>query len=166
MSFGSYGLFSVLAFLVTCGVLFTVFSSSDDDVRPMPLPLDRVPAPKECQVLIVGGGVGGLYTAYHLSKVLGNKLCLVDDRVMPGGKVQSVAVPSSKTIMAPTCAEQMRDVDVQLRCLCRDLNVSVFVRGEVSLYYHNYTQFSGPAQFENSEGIIFNTCQISSSFCR
>jgi hypothetical protein len=48
-----------------------------------------------------------------------------------GGKVQSLAVPGLPGVWAPTCAEQLRDVDVQLRCLCRDLNVTVYARGEV-----------------------------------
>ncbi len=92
-----------------------------------------------CQVLVAGAGVGGLYVGYRLAPRLRGRLCVVDDRTLVGGKVQSVPVPDSSDVSAPTCAEQLRDIDVQLRCLCRELDVRVFVRGEVSLMYRNYT---------------------------
>ena len=151
-NYGSYALFSVLVFLVTCGFLFPLFAPVDDVVGELSTETKATESPLErCDVVIVGAGVGGLYTAFHLSAKLGDRLCLIDDRERAGGKVQSYPIKGTD-VLAPTCAEQMRDIDVQLRCLCRDLNVSVWVRGEVSLYFHNYTQFSGPNQFETTDG--------------
>lgn len=164
-NYGSYALFSVLVFLVTCGFLFSLFAPVDDGVGELSTETRATESPLErCDVVIVGAGVGGLYTAFHLSAKLGDRLCLIDDRERAGGKVQSYPINGSD-VLAPTCAEQMRDIDVQLRCLCRDLNVSVWVRGEVSLYFHNYTQFSGPNQFETTDGgccLVFSCWSISS----
>jgi hypothetical protein len=153
-SVGSYVVFAALVFFVFCGLLFAVVASrfSDESADPVPVTSKAVVPFEKCEVLIVGAGVGGLYTAYLLSGILGSKVCLVDDRKLPGGKVQSVPVPGAKNVWAPTCAEQFRDIDVQLRCLTRDLKVNVWVRGEVSLYYHNYTHFASHGGFERTDG--------------
>ena len=48
-----------------------------------------------CDVLIIGSGPGGLYAGYRLAPLFGNKLCIVDERTYPGGKVFAVPLPQS-----------------------------------------------------------------------
>ena len=92
-----------------------------------------------CDTIVVGAGVGGLYTAYRLAPFLQHKLCLVDERGQIGGKVLSLPAPlGGAGLMAPTCAEQLRHRDVPLRCLAQELGVQSYVRGESCLFYGSY----------------------------
>ncbi len=130
-------LFAVVAVCVACGAGFLLLS---DPVPGGPAGGRRAPRGRPrvglgavgCAVVVVGAGVGGLFVGHRLAPLLGRRLCVVDDRDEVGGKVRSLAVPGRPGLWAPTCAEQLRDVDVQLRCLCRDFNITVFARGEVS----------------------------------
>lgn len=49
--------------------------------------------PKDCEVLIVGAGIGGAYLAYRLSEAsdfAADKICLVEANNRPGGRILTV----------------------------------------------------------------------------
>ena len=44
----------------------------------------------DCEVVIVGGGVGGLHTAFRLGPVLGDKVCLFEKEERLGGRIYDI----------------------------------------------------------------------------
>lgn len=46
----------------------------------------------DCEVAIVGGGAGGLHTAYRLGPTLGDKVCVFEKEAEVGGRVKDVAL--------------------------------------------------------------------------
>lgn len=46
----------------------------------------------ECEVAIVGGGAGGLHTAFRLGKIYGAKICLFEKEQELGGRIHDVAL--------------------------------------------------------------------------
>lgn len=64
---------SALAFVPACG------ESSDGA------------APLDCEVAIVGGGAGGLHTAFRLAPTLGDRVCLFEKEATLGGRIHDVA---------------------------------------------------------------------------
>eukprot|EP00808_Paulinella_micropora_P001649 g43074.t1 len=96
----------------------------------------------ECDVVIVGAGVGGLISAYRLAPLYGDRLCIVDDRSVPGGKVWSEFYDrstSERPVWTPTHAEQLRSGDTILRCLAQELGTVHATRGGSSSYFDVWT---------------------------
>src|SRR4051794_35196609 len=52
---------------------------------------DNTPA-IECQVVVIGGGAGGLHTAFRLAPELGDKVCLFEKEAELGGRIHDVAL--------------------------------------------------------------------------
>ncbi|MCK6525074.1 FAD-dependent oxidoreductase [Myxococcota bacterium] len=48
-----------------------------------------------CEVAIVGGGVGGLYTAFRLAPTLGDAVCLFEREAALGGRIKDVSLDES-----------------------------------------------------------------------
>ncbi len=48
----------------------------------------------ECEVAVIGGGVGGLHTAFRLAPELGDKVCLFEKEAILGGRILDVANPN------------------------------------------------------------------------
>lgn len=91
----------------------------------------------DCDVLIIGYGPGGGTMAYRLAPIYGNKLCIVDERDYVGGKVfsyQPTIWTPEQPIYSPTCAEQLRDGDVILRCMQQAFISPTVKRGPVGRY--------------------------------
>jgi hypothetical protein len=51
--------------------------------------------PLTCEVVIVGGGAGGLHTAFRLGPQLGSKVCLFEKEEELGGRIHDVALDAS-----------------------------------------------------------------------
>lgn len=51
--------------------------------------------PLTCEVAIVGGGVGGLHTAFRLAPELGEGVCLFEKEAVLGGRIHDVAMDES-----------------------------------------------------------------------
>lgn len=51
--------------------------------------------PLTCEVVIVGGGAGGLHTAFRLGPQLGSKVCLFEKEEELGGRIHDVAFDAS-----------------------------------------------------------------------
>ena len=95
------------------------------------------PAPTDCDVVIVGAGPGGLYSAYRLAPLYGVKLCVIESRDRVGGKVfsyKSTLSTPTTPIYTPTHAEQLRGGDTILRCLQQELGSPSIIRGSVGSY--------------------------------
>lgn len=59
---------------------------------PAPLPVDASPSlpSLECEVAVVGGGAGGLHTAYRLAESMGMGVCLFEREAELGGRIRDV----------------------------------------------------------------------------
>jgi glycine/D-amino acid oxidase-like deaminating enzyme len=51
--------------------------------------------PIECEVVIVGGGAAGLHTAYRLSELLGEDVCLFEKEETLGGRIHDVLMDAA-----------------------------------------------------------------------
>jgi monoamine oxidase len=51
--------------------------------------------PLACEVAIVGGGAGGLHTAFRLGPQLGSKVCLFEKEEELGGRIYDIAFDAS-----------------------------------------------------------------------
>lgn len=60
-------------------------SGGDDDVV---VPDAEPPDPDACEVAIIGGGVGGLHTAFRLAPTLGDGVCLFEKEEQLGGRIK------------------------------------------------------------------------------
>lgn len=49
-------------------------------------------APMHCDVAIIGGGVGGLHTAFRLAPTLGSGICLFEKEAELGGRIKDVSL--------------------------------------------------------------------------
>lgn len=88
----------------------------------------------DCDVAIIGAGAGGLTAAYRLGPIYGSRLCVLDNRDHPGGKVKSVkkaTSTSARPVWTPTHAEQFRGGDATLRCMAQEVGTVVVTRGSV-----------------------------------
>lgn len=115
-------------------------------------------------VAIVGAGPGGMFAAYSLWKNASSslKVVIIDNRAEVGGKVQSFRAPSvletsaTGELNTPTCAEQLRWADVDLRCVAQELGVVGWARQAGSNLQVRYNGFNAtPAtivEFLNSAG--------------
>jgi hypothetical protein len=54
----------------------------------------KSPEPLSCEVAIVGGGAGGLHTAFRLGPILGSKVCLFEKEKELGGRIHDVSYDS------------------------------------------------------------------------
>lgn len=82
---------------VWLGLVLTVTACSggDDDVTPTsePTPTPGPVDPRErltCEVVIVGGGAGGLHTAFRLAPTLGDGVCLFEKQDELGGRIHDI----------------------------------------------------------------------------
>lgn len=95
-----------------------------------------------CDVLIVGAGAGGLTAGYRLSPILGNRLCIVDERDDIGGKVRSAfyaaGSTSAKPLWSPSHAVQLRSGDSILRCMGQEVGMVTMKRGTTGIYYETF----------------------------
>mmetsp|Transcript_34118 Transcript_34118/g.75682 ORF Transcript_34118/g.75682 Transcript_34118/m.75682 type:complete len:131 (-) Transcript_34118:257-649(-) len=73
----------------------------------------QLPNYTKCKYLIVGGGPGGLYSAYQL-KALGKDVCVVEKEAIFGGKMQDVPGPPTHDGKPPkefgTCGLRINEV--------------------------------------------------------
>lgn len=119
-----------------------------------------------CDVLIIGGGPGGLVMGYRLAPIFGRDACIIDDRTYWGGKVYSEEAPNytpEQPLETPTCAEQFRAGDVGLRCLARERGIisesraspmshlTVILRGmnATGVECYGTSEVTGPADCDN-----------------
>jgi hypothetical protein len=51
----------------------------------------------DCEVAIIGGGVGGLHTAFRLGPTLGDRVCLFEKEEQLGGRIKDVSFDGSET---------------------------------------------------------------------
>jgi hypothetical protein len=111
--------------------------------KPLPAPPPPPPPPPvmatiDCEVLVIGAGVGGLTAGYRLAPLLGSRLCIVDERPEVGGKVRSVfyaaGSTSARPVWTPTHAEQLRGGDSILRCIGQEVGMVTVKRGRAGLY--------------------------------
>ena len=80
--------------------LFLLAACSDDEVRPPPAVVidagpDAPPGAVDCEVAIIGGGVGGLHTAFRLGPTLGAKVCLFEKEAYLGGRIKDLALDAT-----------------------------------------------------------------------
>lgn len=87
----TFALLASMVFLAACG------GSSEPMATPSPLSCADSPTPApdlrtmlECQVAIIGGGVGGLHTAFRLGPELGQDVCLFEKESELGGRIKDV----------------------------------------------------------------------------
>jgi hypothetical protein len=96
-------------------------------------------------VAFVGTGPGNMFAAYYLVKYLKSakqtlRIVMIDNRPLVGGKVQSEAAPNStpkNPLFTPTCAEQVRTDDTDLRCMAQELGITGWVRAGTNTF-ENY----------------------------
>jgi len=88
----------------------------------------QLPNYTKCKYLIVGGGPGGLYSAYQL-KALGKDVCVVEKEAIFGGKMQDVPGPPTNDGKPPkefgTCGLRINESQKEMRCLAYELNVTL-----------------------------------------
>lgn len=51
----------------------------------------------ECEVAIIGGGVGGLHTAFRLGPAMGDRVCVFEKDTALGGRIQDVSLDGSES---------------------------------------------------------------------
>jgi hypothetical protein len=51
---------------------------------------------QDCEVLIVGGGAGGLHTAFRLAPGMGDRVCLVEAEAELGGRIHDVPLDATR----------------------------------------------------------------------
>jgi hypothetical protein len=88
---------------------------------------------EQCDVAIVGTGPAGLFAAYRLrlQSPSSLRICLIDKRPYVGGKVHSIEAPQStpaNRLYGPTCAEQLRYTDINMRCLAQTMGIKSYSR--------------------------------------
>ncbi len=83
------------------GWFFVVFLVSGQvaactvSTTPTPTPTPTAQA-LECEVAIVGGGAGGLHTAYRLASAMGSKVCLFEKEKELGGRIRDITLDDTK----------------------------------------------------------------------
>lgn len=91
----------------------------------------RTPDDIVCKVAIIGTGPSGLFAGFRLAEQLGNTLCLIDERDVIGGRVQSVEAPQSTAenpLFAPTHGEQFQSHHTRARCLGQQFQRTSYIR--------------------------------------
>lgn len=73
-----------------CALAFSLFALACKDGGP-----DTALDTLDCEVVIVGGGVGGLHTAYRLAPTLGEGVCLFEREATLGGRIKDVSLDES-----------------------------------------------------------------------
>ena len=84
-------------------------------------------APPGCEVVIVGGGVGGLHTAYRLGPTYGAKVCLFEKEGRFGGRIYDIA-KSPDQVNGPFIAvggRRVMDGQVVLLQLAKELGITL-----------------------------------------
>lgn len=51
----------------------------------------------DCEVAIIGGGVGGLHTAFRLGPTMGERVCVFEKEAQLGGRIHDVSLDGSET---------------------------------------------------------------------
>ncbi len=84
-----------LSAIVALGAACTS-STSDSDTTT-----EGATAPVECEVVIVGGGAGGIHTAFRLGPSMGKKVCLFEKEKDLGGRIHDVSMDDKAGPDAP-----------------------------------------------------------------
>lgn len=85
--------FSLLTVLGSLSCLSTPVSAAPESSAKSKLSSSP---PSHCEVAIVGGGAGGLYTAFRLGPILGSKVCLFEKEAELGGRIYDLAKDPSE----------------------------------------------------------------------
>jgi len=84
-------------------------------------------ATEACEIVIVGGGVGGLHTAYRLGPEFGAKVCVFEKEARLGGRIYDIA-KSPDQLNGPFIAvggRRVMDGQSVLLQLAKELNISL-----------------------------------------
>jgi phytoene dehydrogenase-like protein len=65
-----------------------------------------------CDVVIVGGGAGGLHTAFRLAPTLGNQVCLFEKEAQLGGRILDVSLTPGGPVFGLGALRIMETQDV------------------------------------------------------
>lgn len=98
---------------------------------------ERTPNDTTCDVVIVGAGAGGLYTALRLVKegrvADASSICIVDERSVAGGRHQADTFTAADgtvvSLPSTTGDEQWMAHHVELRCMLAHYGIPAEVRG-------------------------------------
>ena len=124
-------------YVLGVSLLVPLVACSDDEALPPATPSidagpDGPPAAVDCEVAIIGGGVGGLHTAFRLGPTLGDKVCLFEKEAFLGGRIKDVAlddsVPNSAGVaLIGTGARRVMEGQTVLEDLATELNLQLQV---------------------------------------
>lgn len=98
------------------------------------VPNPTSPAPEvleECEVAIVGGGAGGLHTAFRLGPTLGDKVCLFEKEEQLGGRIHDMSFdnnPASPRVGVG--ARRVMEGQTVLFALAEELGLTLETQGE------------------------------------
>lgn len=91
-------------------------------------------------IIIVGGGISGLYTAYNLYKINKNfKICLVEASNRIGGRLQSIEVDN---IILDTGAARFNNTHILLNNLIKELKLDKYIKSISSDILFKNIQFN------------------------
>ena len=92
----------------------------------------------ECEVVIIGTGVGGLVSAYRLAH-LGRRLCIFERENEIGGEIRSVreiygtgSTNERPVWVTPTGRDYLREGDVLMRCMAHEMGSIMITDGSFS----------------------------------
>lgn len=109
--------------LLSC-VLATAYSGCSDGAS------DSV----DCDVTIVGGGAGGLHTAFRLAPTLGRNVCVVEKESALGGRIHDVALDDAdpNAVRVGTGARRVMETQQVLFALATELGITMETPGSAT----------------------------------
>src|SRR3989338_6299395 len=101
-----------------------------------------------CDIMIVGGGQGGLHTAYQLSKVPNQNICLIEKEDHLGGRLYDVALdPARPDLLYGTGALRVMESQTYVLGLAQELNIQL----ELAPYRDDLINSRGFFSFSSDE---------------